>query len=40
MGDQDIHMYFSPYDSPYQAFINYMNVIVDLKNKVMARLRR
>jgi alpha-amylase len=40
MGDQDIHMYFSPYDSPYQAFINYMNCIVDLKNKVMQRLRR
>lgn len=40
MGDQDIHMYFSPYDSPYQAFINYMNCIVDLKNKVFARLRR
>ncbi|MFA5862371.1 MAG: glycoside hydrolase family 57 protein [Candidatus Thermoplasmatota archaeon] len=40
MGDQDIHMYFSPYDSPYQAFINYMNCIVDLKNKVFQRLRR
>ncbi|HVM46314.1 MAG TPA: alpha-amylase, partial [Candidatus Thermoplasmatota archaeon] len=40
MGDQDIHMYFSPYDSPYQAFINLMNVIVDLKHKVFARLRR
>lgn len=40
MGDQDIHMYFSPYESPYQAFINLMNVIVDLKNKVFQRLRR
>ncbi|HET6405999.1 MAG TPA: glycoside hydrolase family 57 protein [Candidatus Thermoplasmatota archaeon] len=40
MGDQDIHMYFSPYESPYQAFINLMNVIVDLKHKVFARLRR
>lgn len=40
MGDQDIHMYFSPYDSPYQAFINLMNVITDLKNKVFSRLRR
>ena len=39
MGDQDIHMYFSPYDSPYQAFINYMNCIVDLKQKVFDRLR-
>ena len=40
MGDQDIHMYFSPYDSPYQAFINFMNCIVDLKNKTMQKLRR
>ncbi|HUR69686.1 MAG TPA: glycoside hydrolase family 57 protein [Candidatus Thermoplasmatota archaeon] len=40
MGDQDIHMYFSPYDSPYQAFINLMNVIVDLKHKIFSRLRR
>ena len=34
------HQVVSPYDSPYQAFINLMNVIVDLKHKVFARLRR
>lgn len=27
--DGDIHAYFSPYDSPYDAFINYMNVLSD-----------
>ncbi|HEX5448336.1 MAG TPA: alpha-amylase, partial [Candidatus Saccharimonadales bacterium] len=28
--DGDVHAYFSPYDSPYEAFINYMNVYHDL----------
>ncbi len=27
--DGDIHAYFSPYESPYEAFINYMNVLSD-----------
>jgi len=27
--DGDIHTYFSPYESPYDAFINYMNVLSD-----------
>lgn len=35
--DGDVHKYFSPYNSPYEAFINYMNVLNDLtlrlKNK-------
>jgi len=29
--DGDIHAYFSPYDSPYEAVINYMNVWHDLQ---------
>jgi alpha-amylase len=29
--DGDIHAYFSPYDSPYEAYINYMNAFHDLK---------
>jgi len=37
MGDQDIHTYFSPYDSPYQAFVNYQNAIRDLRAKLLAR---
>ncbi|HYC56242.1 MAG TPA: glycoside hydrolase family 57 protein [Candidatus Binatia bacterium] len=29
--DGDVHAYFSPYESPYEAHINYMNVIADLR---------
>jgi len=27
--DGDVHMYFNPYDTPYQAFITYMNTLSD-----------
>ena len=27
--DGDVHKYFNPYDSPYEAFVNYMNVLSD-----------
>jgi len=27
--DQSVHNYFNPYNSPYDAFINYMNVLSD-----------
>jgi alpha-amylase len=29
--DGDIHAYFSPYKSPYEAFVNYMNAWHDIK---------
>src|SRR5690606_7855231 len=29
--DGDVHAYFSPYGSPYQAYVNYSMVIADLK---------
>lgn len=29
--DGDVHAYFSPYDSPYEAFVNYMNVLRDFR---------
>ncbi len=29
--DGEIHKYFNPYESPYEAFINYMNVLSDFK---------
>jgi alpha-amylase len=32
--DGDVHKYFSPYDTPYEAFMNYMNVLEDLRNQV------
>ncbi len=32
--DGDVHKYFSPYESPYEAFINFSNVLNDLKLRV------
>ncbi|MDH3353137.1 MAG: alpha-amylase, partial [Nanoarchaeota archaeon] len=32
--DGDVHKYFNPYDSPYDAFISYMNVLQDLEMEV------
>ncbi len=33
--DGNIHSYFSPYDSPYDAFLSYMNAVRDLRWRVM-----
>ncbi|MCA9381443.1 glycoside hydrolase family 57 protein [Candidatus Dojkabacteria bacterium] len=38
--DGDVHKYFSPYESPYEAFINFMNVIQDLKLRVEKSLAK
>lgn len=32
--DGDIHAYFSPYDTPYEAFMNFMNAWHDLKYRL------
>ena len=32
--DGQVHSYFSPYPSPYEAFINYMNVLTDFELKL------
>ncbi len=32
--DGAVHKYFNPYDTPYEAFINYMNVISDFQIRV------
>jgi len=32
--DGDVHKYFNPYNSPYEAFINYMNVFSDFEARV------
>ena len=29
MADGDVHSHFSPYDTPFDAFTNYMNVLAD-----------
>ncbi|MEX0981945.1 MAG: polysaccharide deacetylase family protein [Bacteroidales bacterium] len=34
--DGEIHSYFNPYKTPYEAFINYMNVLSDFKIRVDA----
>lgn len=31
--DGDVHAYFSPYESPYEAFINFMNVLRDFRER-------
>jgi len=35
--DGDVHKYFNPYESPYDAFISYMNVLEDLKLRLAAK---
>jgi alpha-amylase len=32
--DGDIHAYFSPYDTPYEAYINFSNAYHDLKYRL------
>ncbi|MBI4438644.1 polysaccharide deacetylase family protein [Candidatus Woesearchaeota archaeon] len=32
--DGDVHKYFNPYDSPYDAFISFMNILNDLKIRI------
>ena len=32
--DGDVHKYFNPYNSPYDAYINYMNILRDLEFKL------
>ena len=32
--DGDVHKYFNPYETPYDAFISYMNVLKDLEFRI------
>jgi len=34
--DGDVHKYFNPYESPYDSYINFMNIL----DNVRQRLRR
>ncbi|HLM90843.1 MAG TPA: glycoside hydrolase family 57 protein [Thermoplasmata archaeon] len=36
--DQGVHEYFSSYDSPYDAYANYMNALTDLRRRALERL--
>jgi alpha-amylase len=35
--DGDIHAYFSPYDTPYEAYINFMNAYHDLRYRLIEK---
>jgi len=35
--DGDVHKYFNPYDSPYDGFIYFMNVLKDIQHRVNDR---
>ncbi|MBN2351445.1 MAG: glycoside hydrolase family 57 protein [Spirochaetales bacterium] len=37
--DGDVHKYFNPYDTPFDAYIVFMNVFNDLKETVKQRLK-
>ena len=34
--DGDVHKYFNCYETPYDAFMNYMNVLADIKGRLTA----
>jgi alpha-amylase len=34
--DGDVHKYFNPYESPYDAFVAFMNVLTDLEQRASA----
>ena len=34
--DGDVHKYFNPYESPYDAYINYMNILDSLRSRAAA----
>jgi alpha-amylase/alpha-mannosidase (GH57 family) len=38
--DGDVHAYFSPYESPYDAYIAFMNALGDLQLRVTEVLQR
>jgi alpha-amylase len=35
--DGDVHKYFNPYDSPYDSYINFMNVLGNLHERCSGR---
>ncbi len=37
--DGVVHKYFNPYDSPYDAFINFMNILADFKLEIEKHLK-
>ncbi len=37
--DGDVHKYFNPYDTPYEAFINFMNILSDFTIRVNDKIK-
>jgi alpha-amylase len=37
--DGDVHKYFNPYESPYDSYINFMNVLDNLRSRIHGRRR-
>ena len=40
LSDQDVHNYFSPYNSPFEAFINYMNILDDFQQRFIEKNKK
>ena len=38
--DGDVHKYFNPYESPYDAYINYMNILDNIRSRIAGSSRR
>lgn len=38
--DGDVHKYFNPYDTPYDAFINFMNILSDFMLRIDEEITR
>ena len=38
--DGDVHKYFNPYDSPYDSYINFMNVMDNLRSRCRTESKR
>ena len=36
--DGDVHKYFNPYDSPYDSYINFMNVLDNLQGRITKKI--
>jgi len=37
--DGDVHKYFNPYDTPYEAFINFMNILSDFTIRIDNKIK-
>ena len=35
--DGDVHKYFSPYESPYDSYINFMNVLDNIRQRARSQ---